>query len=296
MIIYQLNFNLDWSVVEAWLLDHGINIGIILLVSLMVIWVVRLSSRGLQTYIENKARNRDSSQELIKRATTLSRLIRRLTRIFVGFVAIILIMLEFGVDIGPILAGAGIAGIAVGFAAQKMIQDYFSGFFILLENQYRVGDVITVAGVSGAVEEVNMRTTVIRDWEGRVHTIPNGEIAVVTNFTKTFSYNVVDVSVAYKEDVDHVMAVLRHIGDEMMNDEHCSPCLLAPLEVQGVHDFGDSAIIIRTRLTTLPDMRWEMARNYRRRIKIEFDKEGIEIPFPHRTLYYGDADKNKTLS
>lgn len=292
-MISQLDFSWDWPTVEAWFLNHGINIGIIILVSLIVIWLVRLSTRSIQARIENKARNRDSSQELIKRATTLSRLIQRLTRIFVGFVAIILIMLEFGVDIGPILAGAGIAGIAVGFASQKMIQDYFSGFFVLLENQYRVGDVITVAGVSGAVEEVNMRTTVIRDWEGRVHIIPNGEIAVVTNFTKTFSYNVVDVGVAYKEDVDQVMSVLTRIGEEMMADEECGPFLLAPLEVQGVHDFGDSAVIIRTRLTTLPEMRWVLARNYRRRIKITFDQEGIEIPFPHRTLYYGDTEKSE---
>jgi len=282
--------NLDWPTIELWFLTHGLNIGIIVLMSVLIIWVVGLSSRGIQKYIEGRARTQDSSKELIKRATTLSRLIRRLSRIIVFSVSFILILLEFGVDIGPILAGAGIAGIAIGFAAQKMIQDYFSGFFILLENQYRVGDVIAVAGVSGQVEEVNMRTTVIRDHEGRVHIIPNGDISVVTNYTKTFSYNVVDIGVAYKEDVDHVMDVLKRIGEDLMADKECGPCLLAPLEIQGVQDLADSAVVIRTRLTTKPDKRWEMARQFRRRIKIEFDKEGIEIPFPHRTVYQGKSE------
>lgn len=282
-------WQIDWPTVQIWLQDHGPQVILIILVSILFILLFNLSTRGIQAYIELRVRKQDRREEILRRATTLSRITRRVTRILVIFVAGVLILFELGINITPILAGAGIVGVAVGFGAQKLIADFLNGFFVLLENQYRVGDVVSAAGVSGEVEAVNMRTTVIRDLEGRVHTIPNSELKVVTNHTKEFSRYVLDIGVAYKEDVDHVMEVLRAVGEALYTDEKFGPDILEMPEVLGLQDFADSAVVIRTRLKTKTLAQWDIAREFRRRVKIAFDKEGIEIPFPHRTVYYGDA-------
>jgi small-conductance mechanosensitive channel len=200
-----------------------------------------------------------------------------------------MILREFGVDIAPILAGVGVAGLAIGFGAQSLVKDVLAGMFVLIENQYNVGDVVRLADTPGLVEKVTLRATTLRDLEGRVHIIPNGVIGVVTNMTKEYSKYVLDVGVAYKEDVDVVMAVLKEIGDEMAADSVFSKMITAPLEVLGVQDFGDSAVVIRVRFTTVPTQQCGVGREFRRRVKKTFDAKGIEIPFPHRTLYLGEA-------
>jgi small conductance mechanosensitive channel len=209
--------------------------------------------------------------------------------------AAMMIITECGVNIGPLLAGAGIAGVAIGFGAQSLVKDVISGFFLLMENQIRVGDVANIAGISGLVEAINLRTTRLRDLEGRVHIIPNGEIAVATNFTRDWSRALVEIGVAYKEDVDNVISVLKDVGEEMRNDPAYKEIILEPLTVLGVDSFGDSSVNIRVFFKTLPIKQWEVAREFRKRVKKAFDEKGIEIPFPHRTIYMGEGENKGEL-
>jgi small conductance mechanosensitive channel len=231
----------------------------------------------------------ETQNEREKRAETMTKVVRNLLTIIVWSIVGMMILRELGVDIGPILAGAGVIGLAIGFGAQTLVKDFLSGMFILIENQFRVGDVISAAGHAGLVEEISLRTTTLRDLEGKVHVIPNGQIAVVTNMTKEWSRFMIDVGVAYKEDVDHVMQVLKEVGETMTSDPAFSPLILEPLSILGVDSFGDSSVNIRVMFTTKPLQQWTVGREFRRRIKNTFDERGIEIPFPHTTLYLGEG-------
>jgi len=207
-----------------------------------------------------------------------------------------MILGEFGVKIGPILAAAGIVGLAVGFGSQQLVQDIISGFFILLEDQIRVGDVVEIAGKSGLVEKVSLRMTVLRDLSGNVHFVRNGKIDFVTNMTKEYSRYVFDIGVAYREDVDAVMQVLKEIDAELRTDDAYKDDILEPLEILGVDRFADSAVVIKARTTTKPIQQWRVAREFNRRLKKRFDALGIEIPFPHLTVYPGlNRDGTTTL-
>ena len=237
----------------------------------------------------------EAESEAEKRAQTLTHIIWHIVRVTIGVVAIIMVLGQLGLQIGPILAGVGIIGLAVGFGAQALVKDVISGFFLLLENHYRVGDVVELGGVGGLVESVTLRVTTLRDLEGRVHVIPNGQIDKLTNFTKDWSRALIDVEVAYKEDVDEVMAVLREVGEELRRDEAFKDIVLEPMEMLGVEKLGDSGVIIRLFFKTEPIQQWTVAREFRRRVKKAFDERGIEIPFPHRTIYMGDADHQGRL-
>jgi small conductance mechanosensitive channel len=206
-----------------------------------------------------------------------------------------MIMREVGLDIGPVIMGAGILGLALSFGAQNLMRDMITGFFILLENHFRVGDVINTAGVAGLVESISLRVTTLRDLEGKVHIIPNGEMAVVSNLTKEWSRCVVDIGVAYKENVDNVMELLRDIGKQMADDTEFGSMILEPLEILGLDQFADSAVVIKTMTKTIPLKQWAVAREFRRRVKNTFDEKGIEIPFPHQTIYMGEAENTGKL-
>jgi small conductance mechanosensitive channel len=200
-----------------------------------------------------------------------------------------MVLSEIGIDLKPLLAAAGLGGLAIGFGAQGLVKDVISGFFILLEDSIAVGDVVEIAGVSGLVEEVKLRSIRLRDVSGSVHVVPNGIVDRVKNMTKGFSFYVFDVGVAYREDVDCVMAVLVEIAEELRADPLYAEDILEPLEMLGVDRFDDSAVIIRCRLKTVPSKQWRVGREMNRRIKKTFDAKGIEIPFPHRTLYWGES-------
>lgn len=227
--------------------------------------------------------------EAEKRVETLARLLRQGLVILVWLVALLIILREIGVDIGPILASAGIIGLAIGFGAQNLVRDVISGFFMILENQVRVGDVAIVNGTGGLVENVNFRTIVLRDLSGVVHVFPNGTITTLANMTHGWSGYVMDIGVAYKEDTDRVMEVMRGVAGELRTDEQFSPLILEDIEIFGVDQFADSAVIIKARLKTKPIKQWEVGREYLRRLKKAFDREAIEIPFPHRSIYFGEA-------
>jgi small conductance mechanosensitive channel len=187
----------------------------------------------------------------------------------------------------------GIAGLAIGFGAQSLVKDVITGFFLMLENHYRVGDVLRTAGVAGRVEAVTLRVTTLRDLQGRVHVIPNGQIDTLTNFTKDWSRTVLDIGVAYKEDVDEVIEVLKGVGEELRKDEQFKALIMEPMNILGVEDFGDSQVTIRMFFTTQPLKQWDVAREFRRRVKNAFDEHGIEFPFPHRTLYMGSGEQGR---
>ncbi len=284
---------INWEAIQSWLVGSGFRILLILGTAFLVYWIIKLSTKGFQTHIETRARQKDHNDELVKRANTLSAFVLKASRVLIVFIACIVVLFEFEINITPILAGAGIAGIAIGLGAQKLINDYLNGFFIFLENQFRVGDVIDAAGVSGEVEDINLRTTILRDFRGLVHIIPNSEIKVVSNYSKEFSRYVLDIGVAYKEDIDQVITLLKEIAKDFFQDEVFGPDMLEEPEVLGVQDLGDSAVVIRIGVNTKTLMQWAIAREFRRRIKVVFDERNIEIPFPHRTLYYGSSTNGK---
>ncbi|HEX6209352.1 MAG TPA: mechanosensitive ion channel family protein [Methylomirabilota bacterium] len=224
-----------------------------------------------------------------KRVTTLTGLLRTLANVVVWAIAGVIALDQLGLDVTPILAGAGIVGLAVGFGAQNMVRDLISGFFLVLEDQVRVGDVAVVNGTGGLVEAITFRTIVLRDLAGVVHVVPNGTISTLANMTKDWSGYVIDVGVAYKEDTDRVVAVMTEVAEEMRKDVRLGPMILEPIEVFGVDDFKESEVTIKARLKTVPIQQWAVGREYRRRLKKAFDARGIEIPFPHRSLYVGTA-------
>lgn len=233
--------------------------------------------------------------ETEKRARTLGKIINSAGFVLIIGIALMMVMSEFNMNIMPIITGAGIAGLAIGFGAQNLVRDVISGFFLILEDQIRVGDVARINGTGGVVEAIKLRTTILRDLEGVVHIFPNGEITQVANMTKEFSYFVLDVGIAYKENVDDVMALLKEVGEEVRQDSEFSKFVLEPLEVLGVDDFADSQVTIKVRIKTLPLKQWLVGRELRRRIKNTFDARGIEIPFPHRSIYIGEASKALNL-
>jgi small conductance mechanosensitive channel len=225
-----------------------------------------------------------------QRAQTLGSLLGSVAFVVIAAITILTVLGNF-VDIGPLLASVGVLGLAVSFGAQSLVKDVITGTFMLLEGQFAVGDVVRVADVSGQVERVTLRTTVLRDLHGVVHIIPNGEITRVSNLTKSWSRAVLDVGVAYKESVDRVIDVMREIGVEFHADPEWRPLLLGEPEVLGVDSFGDSAVVIRMIVQTLPQQQFPVGRELRRRIKNRFDAENIEIPFPHVTVYWGEGQQ-----
>jgi small conductance mechanosensitive channel len=233
------------------------------------------------------------ASEAKKRAHTLGNILRHAFLIVLTFVAVLMILGELGIQLGPLLATAGIGALAIGFGAQSLVKDVISGFFIILENQYRIGDVIEVAGVSGLVESVSLRKTVLRDLQGKVHTIPNGEIKVVSNLSKEWSRSVLDLGISYREDIDQVIDLLIQIGRELESEEPYKSAILEPLQILGVEKFDESQMVIRMMVKTAPLKQWDVGRELRRRIKIRFDEKGIQLPYPHRVLLWGDTKKEQ---
>ncbi|NCA82938.1 MAG: mechanosensitive ion channel family protein [Opitutae bacterium] len=278
----------------SWLgvLETAVRITLILLLGWGVLFVVRkLLDRTEHRLKDKYAAEGEPPSEAGKRVETLLRLVRQGARLAVWTTLLLVVLKELGVEIGPILAGAGIAGVAVGFGAQNLVRDIISGFFFILENQIRVGDVAVINGTGGLVEEINFRTIVLRDLEGTTHIFPHGTVTKLSNKTRGWSGYVFDVGVAYKEDTDRVCEVLRGVFQELRQDPAVGPSILEEPEIFGVDQFADSAVVIKGRIKTKPIRQWLVGREFLRRVKLAFDREGIEIPFPHRTIYMGEASK-----
>jgi len=287
----DLTFGVPLEELTAWLFAQGLRVVLIGLLGYFTVRVAELSIKHFEDIVRARAGDNADKIELVERVHTISGLVTNAVNIIVLSAASLMMLQELGVNIAPLLTGAGIAGLAVGFGAQNLVRDVISGFFFILEDQVHVGDVVEVNGTSGLVEAVKLRTLVLRDLSGTVHVVPNGEITTLSNKTKEFSYAVLDIGVAYKEDTDHVSAVLHDVGAKLKSDSDFNNSILASLEILGVSEFGDSAVVIKIRIKTRPLKQWMIERELRRRIKKAFDAEGIEIPFPHMSLYFGEASK-----
>lgn len=250
--------------------------------------VIRIFAGRLVTSLKKYLKNQSiENLEETKRIDTIARVFRYIINIMIAVVAGIQILNEVGISIAPVLAAAGVVGVAIGFGAQSLVKDYFAGFFLLLENQVRQGDVVEVGDKSGLVEEVTLRYVKMRDYSGNVHYVPNGIITTVTNMSREFAQSVIQVGVAYRENVEEVIAVMKEVGQTLRNDDDFKAKILEDLEMAGVEQLADSAVIIRCRFKVLPLEQWGVRREYFKRLKAAFDEKGIEIPFPHLTVYQG---------
>ena len=267
-----------------WLTGDGVRIAAIVGVAVALDYALhRLIPRALRLTVERQMKAREE-EEIQQRVDTLSSVFTAGGRVIIVLVTLLTLMPLAGISIGPLLAGVGILGLAVGFGAQSLVKDVISGLFILLDNQYSKGDVVTVGGVTGLVDDVGLRRTVLRDLDGIVHYIPNGEIAVASNFTQEYSRVNLNVGVSYSEDLDHVMRVIDRVGEEMAADPKWGPSLITPPKSLRVDNLGDSGIDIKVVGDTKPIKQWEVMGELRKRIKKAFDDEGIEIPYPHRVI------------
>ncbi len=287
------NVNMDVSTgsIIGNFLDNWLNIVIIVAALLVVIIVVKIISRRIRKLVE---RNIGDEKILIKKRTfTLNSVISNLIIVVSSVIAILIIADQVGIKVTPLLAGAGVAGIVVGFGAQSLIKDLINGAFILVEQWYQVDDIVTIGDTSGVVERFNLRTTVLRDLEGTLHFIPNGEISKLGNRTHTWSRALIEVGVHYKENIDRVVQVLEEVFDEMVKDEKYKDSILERPEILGdggVSELGDSAVKFTIICKVKPAKQWTIGRQMRKKIKEKFDKEGIEIPYPSSNIYIRNKD------
>lgn len=267
-----------------WLLDHGVKIAVIIIAAYLI-------RRFAVIFIEKIVRKIIFSDHFLtkeaekKREDTLIRIFTSSLGILVLLLAILMVLQEAGIAVGPLLAVAGIAGLAFGFGGQYLIRDLISGLFIIMENQYRVNDVVCFDGTCGLVEDISLRMTTLRDLDGVVHHVPHGEIKKVSNLTKHFSRVNLNIGVAYNSNLEHVISVVNKVGQELADDPAWKEFILKPPQFLRVDDFADSAIIIKILGETKPLKQWDVTGELRKRFKIAFDKEGIEIPFPQRVIH-----------
>jgi small conductance mechanosensitive channel len=278
---------------KSWIINElpGLLIALLLffVANRLLKFFTKKVKKGLILHAERQGKQ--DKIEASKRIETLTSIIHGFIKIILWVVLLMIILQKLGINIAPILAGAGIVGLAVGFGAQQLVRDFISGFFIILENQIRAGDVAIINGTGGTVEKMAFRTVTLRDFSGVVHIFQNGKINTIANMTKDWSAMVFDIGVAYKENPQQVMELMKQVGNEMYNDEEFKDKILEPIEVFGLDKFAESALIIKARMKTKPVQQWAIGREYRRRLKKAFDEHNIEIPFPHTTIYWGEKIK-----
>lgn len=285
-IIYRLLERLGVDGADEWAVFIIASLRVLIIV--VVAWLALALLRRLIRMFRTRMISGDVDPEQVKRIETLARVFGYIATVTIFIVAGMLVLAELGVSIAPVLATAGVAGIAIGFGAQSLIKDYFTGFFLLLEDQIRQGDVVNVAGIGGFVEEVTLRYVRLRDYDGNVHYVPNGIITIVSNSSRTFAFAVMDIGIGYSEKIDNVIAVMKDVARELRADPDFALRILEDLEMAGVDKLADSAVIVRCRFKVLPLEQWNVRREYFRRIKNRFDELGIEIPYPHLTVYRGE--------
>jgi len=294
LLIYTLN--VIWQLVDvAFLSSEFFGSFIGQMASLGLIILIGIGLWEIFNYALEKVMH-SVSEENSTRMQTIMPIIRNVFLIVFSVLFILIVLSEFGIDIMPLLAGAGVLGIAVGFGAQTMVKDFLTGFIIILEDLIQVGDVATVAGKTGLIERITIRKVQMRALNGTVMTVPFGEISVVENLTKEFSYYLMDIGVAYRENTDDVIKYLREVDKELREDDDFKNLILEPLEVLGVDQFADSAVVIKARIKTKPIRQWDVGREFNRRMKFKFDEHGVEIPFPHQTVYFGEDKKGNAPS
>jgi small conductance mechanosensitive channel len=279
---------MDWSPVVDWLNEHGWRILLIIVIAVVIYFALR---HFIPPFVRRAVRGtmkKKPKSTIDKRTKTLSSVFIDTGLVLIIIVTIFTILSELKINIAPALAGLGIAGLAVGFGAQSLVKDFFNGVLILMENQYSVGDVVTLAGVTGTVEQVNLRRTVLRDLDGVVHTIPNGEVNVASNYTKEWSRVNLNISVGYGENLYNVIQVINRVGKEMAEDPAWASKILTPPQVLRIDSLGDSGIDVKILGETKSMEQWAIMGELRLRLKKVFDEEGIEIPWPHTKVYFGN--------
>jgi len=284
----------DWADLFNWpaLTATGLRVAGALVVAIIANYALKAVLRSVERSSEKDGIV--TAQE--QRTRTLLSLLRSMGRVVIWVMTLFMVLGALGLQLGPLLAGAGVVGLAVSFGAQSLVKDVISGLFILMENQFGVGDVVRLEGVSGAVERMTLRVVVLRDVHGVVHVVPNGEIKKVSNLTRGWARVVLDVAVAYKEDPDQVMAVMLDEGQRLYEDPQWRPLLLEQVQVPGIESFGEAGVTIRLLAKTLPLKQWDVARELRRRLKLRFDQEGIDVPFPSQTMYWGEGQSPAELA
>lgn len=258
-------------------------------VILLLAFLAQRAARRLLRLLRQRMTAQVEDPAHVRRVETVFRVLRHFATAIIVLIGGLLVLSELGVSIAPILGAAGIVGIAVGFGAQSLVKDYFAGFFLLLENQIARGDVVEIAGCKGTVEDITLRYVRLRDFAGSVHYVPNGLVTTVTNMSRDFAYAVMDVGVAYREDLDVVFEVMREAAAAMQGDTAYGMRILEPLEIAGVDDLGESAVIVRCRIKTRVLEQWPVRREYLKRVKAAFDARGIEIPYPQLTIRTGNT-------
>ncbi len=270
--------------IMPWLLSNGIKIVVIAVVAyLLNVILSRIIIRTVRIAVVRDEMMSEEAEK--KREDTLIHIFNGALRIILVIVALMMILQEAGIKIGPILAGAGIVGVAVGFGGQYLIKDVITGLFMILENQYRIGDVVTIDGTSGLVQDISLRKTTLRDLDGTVHHINHGSITLVSNQSKDFARVNLEIGVGYDTNLDHVINVIDKTGEQLAEDPAFKDMILSPPKFLRINDFADSAIIIKILGETKPLRQWEVTGELRKRLKIAFDREGIEIPFPQRVVH-----------
>ena len=278
-----------WRAANSEIGSQVMSRGLVVLAALAgVVVVIRISDVLAEYIVRPRLSAQGQARELGRKLRTLIPLVQTVLKVAAVLIGILVLLEQINVRTGPLLAGLGLFGLAVGLASQSLIKDVINGLFILFEDSISVGDVATLRGISGVVEKITLRSIVLRDLRGDVHVIPNSTIDLVTNMTKIYSRYLIDVGVAYREDVDTVMEILRDVDADMRRDLRFGYNMLEPIEIWGLDRFADSAVYVRARLKTRPGKQWEVGREFNRRMKKVFDERGIRIPFPHRTLYWGE--------
>jgi small conductance mechanosensitive channel len=275
----------EWfELIIPWLLSQGIKILIIIIAAYVLnIVLSRIISRTVRVAVVPDINLSLEAEK--KREDTLIRIFNGVLRVVIMLLALLMILQESGVEIAPLLAGAGIVGLAVGFGGQYLIRDLISGMFIILENQYRIGDVVNINSTGGMVEDISLRMTTLRDLNGTVHHIPHGEIKIISNLSKKFSRVNIDIGISYNSDLEKVITVINRTGMELAEDPLFKEMIISPPKFLRVDEFADSAIIVKILGDTKPLKQWEISGELRKRLKMAFDREGIEIPFPQRTIH-----------
>ena len=275
--------------VRRWLAQHGGMIALLVVLAIATILGATLAIPRVIKAAVLRSRAEQTEEEINKRADTLSGVLTTTVQVVVILVFAFMLLSEVGINIAPVLAGVGIIGLAIGFGAQSLVKDIISGLFILIENQYRKGDVVKIADVSGLVEDINLRRTVLRDLDGIVHVVPNGEIRVASNLTKEWARVNMNISVSYDTDLNKAIAVINRVGEELTKDPQWAPLILKPPQALRVDKLGDSGVEIKILGDTKPIEQWKVMGELRLRLKKAFDEEGIEIPWPHTKIYFGNA-------
>lgn len=284
---------ISWSeLIIPWLLSHGIRVVLIIVLAYVFkIIVTRLIIRTVRIAVKPDSFQSEDAEK--KREDTLISVFTMTTQSLIALIAGMMVLEELGVEIGPMLAAAGVVGLAFGFGGQYLIRDVITGLFIIMENQYRIGDVVNINGIGGSVENITLRKTQLRDLNGTVHHIPHGEVKTVANLTKDFSRVNINLGVSYRANLEHVISVVNRVGNELAQDPKFKASSLTPIQFVRVNDFAESAVEIKMVGDTKPLKQWEIAGEFRMRLKIAFDKEGIDIPLPQRVIHYANENEGQ---